>query len=96
MSVLQVPAVEEGGPGGFPYLLKEGEQDEMRRRRSRMMMMSRRWRGRGGLGRVDDSLVVEEGMLVKFPSPITWRKCSPNLRPATSLSPQRNTSLRRM
>ena len=28
MSVLQVPAGEERGPGGFPNLLKEEEQDE--------------------------------------------------------------------
>ena len=28
--------------------------------------MSRRWKGRGGKV-VEDSLVVEEGMLVKFP-----------------------------
>ena len=26
--VLQVPAGEEGGPGGFPNLLKEEEQEE--------------------------------------------------------------------
>ena len=28
MSILQVPAGEEGGPGGFPNLLKEDEQEE--------------------------------------------------------------------
>ena len=28
MPVLQVPAGEEGGPGGFPNLLKEEEQEE--------------------------------------------------------------------
>ena len=28
MPVLQVPVGEEGGPGGFPNLLKEEEQDE--------------------------------------------------------------------
>ena len=28
MPVLQVPAGEERGPGGFPNLLKEEEQDE--------------------------------------------------------------------
>ena len=28
MHVLQVPAGEKGGPGGFPNLLKEEEQDE--------------------------------------------------------------------
>ena len=27
MPVLQVPAGEEGGPGGFPNLLKEEEQE---------------------------------------------------------------------
>ena len=27
MPVLQVPAGEEGGPGGFPNLLKEEEED---------------------------------------------------------------------
>ena len=28
MPVLQVPAEEEGGPGGFPNLFKEEEQEE--------------------------------------------------------------------
>ena len=28
MPVLQVPAREEGGPGGFPNLFKEEEQEE--------------------------------------------------------------------
>ena len=28
MPVLQVPAGEEGGPGGFPNLLKEEEKDD--------------------------------------------------------------------
>ena len=28
MPVLQVPAGEEGGPGGFPNYLKEEEQEE--------------------------------------------------------------------
>ena len=28
MPVLQKPAGEDGGPGGFPNLLKEEEQDE--------------------------------------------------------------------
>ena len=28
MPVLQVPAGEEGGPGGLPTLLKEEEQDK--------------------------------------------------------------------
>ena len=28
MSVLEVPAGEDGGPGGFPNLLKEKEQEE--------------------------------------------------------------------
>ena len=29
MTVLQVPAGEEEGPGGFPNLLQEEEQDEV-------------------------------------------------------------------
>ena len=28
MAVLQVPTGEDGGPGGFPNLLKEEEQEE--------------------------------------------------------------------
>ena len=40
--VLQVPAGEEGGPGGYPNLLKEEEHEKESRSRSR------RWRGRGG------------------------------------------------
>ena len=31
MPVLQVPVGEEGGPGGFPNLLKEEEQEEVER-----------------------------------------------------------------
>ena len=37
----------------------------MSRREGRMMLMGRRWRGRGGI--VEDSLVIEAGMLVKLP-----------------------------
>jgi hypothetical protein len=47
--------------------LKGRSRRRMRGRRRTMMMMSRRWRGRGGKD-VEDSLMVEEGMLVKFPS----------------------------
>ena len=51
MPVLQVPSGEEGGPGGFPNLLKRRRRRRMRRRRRRrrrMLMMGRRWRGSGG------------------------------------------------
>ena len=43
MPVLQVPAGEEGEPGGFPNLLKEEVRRRIRRRRRRMMIISRRW-----------------------------------------------------
>ena len=48
MPVLQIPAGEEGGPGGFQTSLKRRRRRRMRRRRRRMIMMSKRWRGRGG------------------------------------------------
>ena len=48
MPVLQVPAGEEGGPGGFPNLLKEEEQEEDEEKKGRMMMINRRWRGKRG------------------------------------------------
>ena len=37
--VLQVPAGEEGGPGGLLNLLKERRMRRMRRRRTRMLML---------------------------------------------------------
>ena len=52
LPVLQVPVGEEGGPGGFPDLLKYGEKEEDGEVRRRMMMMRRRWRGRGGMRRI--------------------------------------------
>ena len=51
----------------FQTSLKSRSRRRIRRRRRRMMMMSRRWKGRGSkVDIVEDSLVVKEGMLVKF------------------------------
>ena len=52
LPVLQVPVGEEGGPGGFPHLLKYGEKEEDGEVRRRMIMRRRRWRGRGGIRRI--------------------------------------------
>ena len=41
MPVLHVPAGEEGGPGGFPNLLKEEEQEVAKEEKMEMMIMSR-------------------------------------------------------
>ena len=52
---LKVPAGEEGGPGGLPNLLKEEkEEEEMEGKRRDEKEMQ-------------DSMVVEEGMLVPLP-----------------------------
>ena len=39
----------------------------MGRRRRRMIVMRRGWRGRGGMRRIQKSMVVQEDMIVKFP-----------------------------
>ena len=39
----------------------------MGRRRRRMMTMRRRWGKRSDVEDIQDSLVVQEGMIVKFP-----------------------------
>ena len=50
--VLQVPAGEEGGPGGLPDLMKYREKKEDGEEKRKMMMTRRRWRGRGGMKRI--------------------------------------------
>ena len=55
-----------GGPGCLSDLLKE-EKRRMRRRRKKRIMRKRRWGKRRDEEKVQDSLVVEEGMMAKFP-----------------------------
>jgi hypothetical protein len=65
------------GLEAFQTSLQRRSRRRMRRRRRRMMMISRRWRGSGGI--VRDSLVVEEGIMVKFPS-IPFAMCLLHLK----------------
>ena len=81
MPVLQVPAGEEGGPGGLRHLLKEEEKEEKREvkkenveeeeerekkkendEEAEAMEGKRRYEEK-----MQDCLVVEEGMMVNFP-----------------------------
>ena len=65
MDVLNVPPGEEGGPEGLPNLLKE-EQDEREKKEDddEEEEMEGKRRDREDM---PDSLVVEEGVTVKFP-----------------------------
>ena len=66
--VLQVPAGQEGGRGGLPYLLKEEEKEEDEEEKKEDDVEEEEMDGK----RMDEedmqaSLVVEEGMVVTFP-----------------------------
>ena len=68
MPDLEVPAGEEGGPGGLPNLLKYGEKKEDGEEKKEN---DDEWEEMDGKRKdeedMKDSLVVEEGMIVKFP-----------------------------
>ena len=69
MPVLQVPAGEEGGPGGLPNLLKEKEKEEDEEEKKEDDDDDQEMKGKmRDEEDIQDSLVVEEGMIVKFPS----------------------------
>ena len=63
MHVLQVPAGNEGGPGGFTTLLRDEDGEEKKEDDDDVNEMEGRRRGEVD---IQDSLVVQEGMLVKF------------------------------
>ena len=66
LPVLQVPAGEEGGPGGLQNLLKEEEKEEVEEEKKENGDDEEDMEGKRR-NKVDmqDSLVVEEGMMVK-------------------------------
>ena len=66
--VLQVPVGEEGWPGGLPNLLKEEENEEVEEEKKEDGDDEEEREGkRRAEEDMQDSLVVEEGMVVKFP-----------------------------
>ena len=65
--VLQVPAGEEGGPGGLSNLLKEEDKEEDEEEKKEDDDGEEEMEGkRRDEEDIQDSLVVEEGMMVKF------------------------------
>ena len=85
MPVLQVPAGEEGGPGGLPNLLKEEEKEEDEEEKKEDDDDEEEMEGkRRDEEDMQDSLVVEEGMIVKFPLVpfATFAACASRFFPA--------------
>ena len=68
MPVLQVPAGEEGGPEGFPNLLKYWEKEEDGEEKREDKDDEEEVEGkRSAEEDIQDSQGVQEGMIVKFP-----------------------------
>ena len=68
MPVLQVPAGEERGPGGLPNTLKEGEKEEDWEEKLEDDDDEEEMEGKRRVAKdMEDSLVVEEGIIIKFP-----------------------------
>ena len=68
MPVLQVPAGQEGGPGGIPDILKEEEKEENDEEKKEDDDDEDEMEGKRRDDKdMQDSLVVQEGMIVKFP-----------------------------
>ena len=66
--VLQVPAGVEEGPGGLPNLLKVKEKVDNENKKKEDVDYEGEMEGmRRDEKEMQDSLVVEEGMIVKFP-----------------------------
>ena len=61
----QVPAIEKGGPGGLPNLLKEKEKEDDEKEQKEGDDDEEEVEGKRR--EEEDSLVVEEGMMVKLP-----------------------------
>ena len=75
MPVLQVPAVEERGPGSLPNLLKEEEKEEDEKEKKNDDDQGEEMKGkRRDEEDMQDILVVEEGIMVKF-SVIPFATC---------------------
>ena len=74
---LQVPAGEEGGHGGLPNLLKEEDDEEKKEDDDEEEEMEGKRRDEEDM---QDSLVVEEGMMVKF-SLVPFTTCLLPLKP---------------
>ena len=67
MPVLQVPVGEEGGPGGLPNLLKWGYKEEDEEEKKEDDDDEEEMEGkRREEEDIQNSLVVQEGMIVKF------------------------------
>ena len=68
MHVLQVPPGKEGGPGGLPNLLKLGEKEEDGEEKKEDDDEEEEMKGkRRDEEDIQDSLVVQESMIIKFP-----------------------------
>ena len=67
MSVLQNSAGEEGGPEGLQNLLNEEEEDEEEKEEGDEEEEKMEGKGRY-VEKMQDSLVVEDSMMAKFPS----------------------------
>ena len=66
--VLQIPAGDEGGPGGLLNLLKEEEKKETEEEKKGDDDDEEEMEGKRRYEKdMQDSLVVEEGMIIKFP-----------------------------
>ena len=78
--VLQVPAGEQGGPGGLPNLLKYGEKKEDGEEKKEDDDKEEEMEGkRRDEEDMQDSLMVEEGMMFNFhlvPLPLVSFLCS--------------------
>ena len=68
MPILQVPAGEEGGTGGLPNLMKLGEKEQDGEEKKEDNGDEEEMGGKGkDVEDMQDSLVAEKGILVKFP-----------------------------
>ena len=68
MPVLQIPAGEEGVPGGLPNHLKEKEEDQEEKKEDDEEEEKAMEGKRRDEEEMQDSLVVEKGMIIKFSS----------------------------
>ena len=68
VAILQVPVGEEGGPGGLSNLLKQGEKGEDGEEKKEDDDDEEEMEGKmSDEDNIQGSLVVQEGMIVKFP-----------------------------
>ena len=103
--VLQIPAGEEEGPGGLPNLLKEGEKEEDEEEKKEFDDDRHRFghfpcldddeeemqKKRRDEEDMQDSLMVEEGMMLKFPLvPLCHVSSSTAARASRFFTPRRS------